>query len=170
MIKNIVLIGFMGSGKSTVGKVLAEELGYNFVDTDDLVEASEGMGIPEMFKTIGEQGFRESETAALKEAMGLNKTIVSTGGGIVTIEGNRALLGKGTVVYLEASPEQVYENVKDDTSRPLLQGEDVFGKICSMLEDREKHYKEAAHYTVRVDGKTPKEICTLLLGGIKWTY
>ena len=167
MIKNIVLIGFMGSGKTTVGQVLAKELAYNFVDTDDLVETRAGMAIGKIFETQGEQAFRQSETEALSEAMTMDKVIVSTGGGIVTIEANNILLSKGLVVYLEASPKQIYANVKNDTSRPLLQGGNVYQKICTMLEDREGLYKQAAHYTVKVDNKTPKEISALILGGTR---
>lgn len=164
--KNIVLIGFMGSGKTTVGKVLAVELGYHFVDTDDLIETNEGVDIPTIFKTQGETYFRQSETAALKRVMDWEKYVVSTGGGIVTIPSNQKILNQGIVVYLEASPQQIYDNVKHNTSRPLLKGENVYAKICRMLKDREMLYKEAAHYTIQVDGKTPQEICTLLLGGI----
>ncbi len=167
MTNNIVLIGFMGSGKTTVGKVLARELAYRFVDTDDLVEASEGMTIPKIFETKGEETFRKSETAALSEAIGRHHGVISTGGGIVTIKANKAILRRGTVVYLEASPEQVYNNVKNDTSRPLLQGGDVYEKICKLLKEREVLYKDAAHYTVKVDNRTPQEIATLILGGIR---
>lgn len=167
MIKNIVLIGFMGSGKTTVGKVLAEELGYNFVDTDNLVETSQGMDIPKIFETKGETSFRQSETVALSQAVAIAQCVISTGGGIVTVEANKDILNKGIVVYLEASPEQIYNNVKHDTSRPLLKGENMYQKICTMLNEREMLYKEVAHYTIKVDGKTPNEISTLLLRGIQ---
>lgn len=167
MNKNIILVGFMGVGKTTVGKVLARELNYTFVDTDDLVELNEVMTIAEIFKIHGEQAFRKAETAALSKAIGLNKAIVSTGGGIVTVKENRAILSKGIVIYLEASPEQIYRNVKNDTSRPLLQGEDRYQKISKMLEERRELYNKVAHYTVKVDNKTPKEIVTLILGGIR---
>lgn len=167
MIKNIVLIGFMGSGKTTIGKILAKTLGYDFIDTDELVVKNEGMSIPEIFENKGQEYFRQLETAALKEAMALEGVIVSTGGGIVTIKDNEAILAKGTVIYLEASPDQIYKNVKGDRSRPLLQGEDVYQKICTMLKEREVLYKSLAHHIVTVDGKTPQEICTLILGGIQ---
>lgn len=157
----------MGSGKTTIGQVLARELKYDFIDTDDLVEAKAAMTIPSIFETRGEEAFRTLETAVLEEAIALEKAVVSTGGGIITVKANKAVLGKGRVVYLQASPKQIYENVKHNTSRPLLQGGDVYEKICTMLEERETLYKEAAHYTVKVDNKTPKEIAALILGGIR---
>ncbi len=157
----------MGSGKTTVGKVLARELEHQFIDTDDLVESNEEMKISRIFETKGEQYFRKTETTALSQAMGIPQSVVSTGGGIVTIDDNKEILNKGIVIYLEASPGQIYNNVKHDTSRPLLIGDDVYGRICQMLKERETLYKEAAHYTIQVDGKTPKEICTLILRGIQ---
>ena len=166
MAKPIVLIGFMGAGKTTIGKVIAEKTGYNFIDTDDLVEINEKMAIPKIFQTKGEPYFRRAETRALKEAIGQPATVIATGGGIVTIAHNQEILDGGILVYLQASPDQIYQNVKQGTSRPLLQNDDVYGTICAMLKDRQGLYEAAAHYTVQVDGKTPEEICSIILGGI----
>ena len=167
MIKNIILIGFMGSGKTTVGKVLAKQLKYDFVDTDDLVELNEKTNIPKLFETKGEQYFRKSETTALRQAMGQKGRVVATGGGIVTVENNKEILDKGLVIYLQASPDQIYNNVKHTTTRPLLKQDNVYKTICTMLEDRQSLYQAAAHYTIHVDGKTPPEICRLILKEIK---
>lgn len=167
MTKNIILVGFMGSGKTTVGKALAKSLNYNFIDTDDLVELNEGTTISEIFEKKGERYFRELESDALSQSIGCTKTVISTGGGIVTIERNKQILSKEAVVYLKASPKQIYNNVKHDQSRPLLQGGNVFDKIRKMLKQRQIHYAQVAEYTVEVDGKTPQEIADLIVRRIK---
>lgn len=165
--KNIILVGFMGSGKTTVGKVLANTLGYNFIDTDHLVVKNEGADIPFIFETRGEGYFRKAESSALNQAIKQQDCVVATGGGIVTTPENKVILRQGFVVYLEASPQQIYQNVKDDQSRPLLKEKDVYGKICTMLKDRQGLYEQVAHFTLKVDEKTPEEICKLILNNIK---
>lgn len=165
--KNIVLVGFMGCGKTTVGKLLALALGYDFVDTDHLVVNNEKTDISIIFKNKGEQYFRKVESIALGQAMDQEGHVVATGGGIVTKPENNSILKRGLVVYLAGSPGQIYNNIKDDKSRPLLQEKDVYGKICSMLEERQKLYQQIADYTVEIDEKTPQEICKLILKGIK---
>jgi len=165
--KNIVLVGFMGCGKTTVGKLLALALGYEFVDTDHLVVDNEKMDISFIFQNKGEQYFRKVESIALGQAMDQSDHVVATGGGIVTNPENSPILKQGVVVYLEGSPKQIYNNIKDDKSRPLLQERDVYRKICSMLEERQKLYQQIADYTVEIDEKTPQEICKLILKGIK---
>lgn len=167
MTKNIILIGFMGSGKTTIGRFLAGELGFDFIDTDELVEFNEKIPIPEIFQTKGESYFRKAETAALRQGMEKGQRVIATGGGIVTQDANKALLNKGKVVYLKASPDQIYKNVRKSTSRPLLKVEDVYATICAMLEERQELYQAAAHYTISVDGRTPKEICRSLLRGLR---
>lgn len=164
---NIILIGFMGSGKTTVGKILAQITGYRFVDTDEAIIAKEKMSIPIIFQNKGEEYFRKSESIELQKVITEKRQVISTGGGIVTIKENIPFLRHGTVIYLKASPEHVYRNVKKDKNRPLLQEEDVYGKICTMLKDREFLYKKAAHYTVCVDYKTPEAICNELLKLVK---
>ena len=157
----------MGSGKTTVGKVLAHTLGYHFIDTDHLVVQNEKQNIPFIFETKGEAYFRKAETTALGQAIIQEDCVIATGGGIVTIPENQELLGQGVVVYLEASAGQIYENVKDDRSRPLLREKDVYGKICTMLEHRHGLYKQVANLTVKVDKKTPEDICKLILSNLK---
>jgi len=165
--KNIVLVGFMGCGKTTVGKILALALGYDFVDTDHLVVHNEKTNISFIFKNKGEQYFRKAESIALGQAMDQQGHVVATGGGIVTTLENHPILKHGFVVYLQATPKQIYDNIKDDKSRPLLQEKDVYAKICSMLEERHKLYQQIADYTVQVDKRTPEEICNLILKGVK---
>ncbi len=167
MKNNIVLVGFMGCGKTTVGKLLAPQLAYSFIDTDQLIENNEKTDIPAIFDSKGEAYFRQAETKALKQVMDKSKLVVATGGGIVTIPENKTILQQGTVIYLEASPGQIYQHVKDDESRPLLKGNDVYGKICEMLKQRQALYQQVAHHTIQVDHQTPQEICKLIINVIK---
>lgn len=165
--KNIVLVGFMGSGKTTVGKVLSHVLGYDFIDTDHIVVQNEKADIPSIFDIKGEKYFRKVETTALKQGMAGQDCVVSTGGGIVTTPENTEILRRGIVIYLEATPRQIYDHIKNDHTRPLLKEKDVYGTICTMLERRQELYKQVAHYSVNVDDKTPEEICALILDYIK---
>lgn len=165
--KNIVLVGFMGCGKTTIGKVLALALGYDFVDTDQLVVNNEKADISFIFKNKGEEYFRKAESMALGQAMGQQGHVVATGGGIVTILENHPVLKEGLVIYLESTPQQIYDNIKDDRSRPLLQEKDVYTKIVSMLQERHRLYEQIADYSVQVDKKTPQEICKLILKSIQ---
>ena len=138
---NIVLIGFMGSGKSTVGRILAEYLYWDFADLDSLIEASAGCAIKEIFARKGEAFFRDLETAQLRRMASLRKTVVATGGGAVIREENRILLKQaGTVVYLRARLETLRQRVAQDATRPLAQNPEHF---AALLEARRRFYEEA---------------------------
>ena len=152
-IKNIVLIGFMGSGKSTVGKVLAKKMQLSVEDTDKLIEAEEGRSIRDIFAAEGEGFFRDLETGLLQEiSQDEKKRILSVGGGTPVRPENRKLIQKcGKVIYLRVRPETVYERVKHDTGRPLLQCDDPLGKIKEMMAAREDAYTECADIIVDVD-------------------
>ncbi|NLI89556.1 MAG: shikimate kinase [Epulopiscium sp.] len=163
MISNITLIGFMGSGKTTVGKLLASILAYNFIDTDDLIESKEGISISEIFKTRGEEHFRQLESSTLNHVITLKNSVISTGGGIVTIDRNMEILKDANVIYLEATARQIYNNIKHDRSRPLLEGDDMYSKINEILDTRRSLYEGAADHIIQVDGKTPEEIASLIL-------
>lgn len=158
--KHMILIGFMGCGKSTVGYRLSYRLKKCLIDTDKLIERREGMNISEIFAQKGEAYFREKETACLEGlAKELGSRIISVGGGTPVRAENRAVLKElGTVIYLKASAETIYERVKKDTSRPLLQCEAPKQKICGLLAERAAFYEEAADVTICVDGKTMKEV------------
>ena len=132
-----------------------------------MVIQNENADIPFIFETKGEGYFREAETTALGQAIARQDCIIATGGGIVTIPANKVILRQGFVVYLEASPDQVYQNVKDDKSRPLLKEDDIYGKICTMLQDRHGLYEQVAQLTIKVDEKTPEAICELIVNAIK---
>jgi shikimate kinase len=138
---NIVLTGFMGAGKSAVGKKLKELTCMEMVDTDDMIEEDAGMVISEIFEKFGEPHFRELEKRAVAKASALKNHIIVTGGGVVLKEENITNLRKnGKVVYLHAPPEVLYERIKDETQRPLLQVDDPLGKIKELLEYRAPFY------------------------------
>ncbi len=152
--KNIILIGYMGCGKTTVGKNLARICGYTFLDTDEWIEQQQGRSISEIFATDGEEAFRVMETQCIRTLIDekLNGYVISTGGGMPVREINRKLLKKlGKVIYLSVKPETVYERIKGDTKRPLLQCEDPLAKIRDMIAMRAPAYRDGADYTVRVD-------------------
>ena len=151
--KNIVLIGFMGSGKTTIGKALAKKLQLPVEDTDKLIEAREGRCISDIFAKEGEGFFRELETGLLKEIRSEDIVrILSVGGGTpVRLENRKLIKQCGQVIYLRVCPETVYERVKHDTKRPLLQCEDPLGKIRELMASREDAYNECADIIIDVD-------------------
>lgn len=167
--ESVVLIGFMGCGKSTMGIRLSYRLQYILEDTDKLIEAGAGMSVREIFVREGEEAFREMETRLLQKlAEKKGRRVYSVGGGTPVRTENRPLLKKlGTVVYLRTRPETVYERLKDDTARPLLQGEDPLGKIRSLMADRESAYAETADVVLDVDEMTPDEVVESILRSIR---
>ncbi len=166
--ENVVLIGFMGCGKSTMGIRLSYRLQYILEDTDKLIEARAGMSVREIFASEGEEAFREMETQLLRKlAEKKGPRVYSVGGGTPVCTVNRPLLKKlGTVVYLRTRPETVYERLKNDTARPLLQGEDPLGKIRSLMADRETAYAETADVILDVDEMTPDQVVESILWSI----
>ena len=166
---NIILEGFMGSGKTTVSELLSEELDLELIDTDEAISEAEGCSISEIFDVQGEQAFRDMETDLIKMLVDehVRETVISLGGGLPVRAENRELLKKcGKVIYLKTSPEEVYNRIKDDTSRPLLRGDDPLSKIKKMQEDRGGFYEEAADIIIDTDGKTPKEIVSEIIGSL----
>ena len=156
---NIILCGFMGSGKSTIGRLLAEKLGRKFIDLDDYIVEKRGMSINDIFKKYGEENFRKSETQAAKNISKLENYVVSLGGGTVINPKNAEILKTGgKKILLNISPETVYERIKHDTSRPLLQTDDKIGAITNLLNSRLPFYNAAADFTITVDGKEKHEV------------
>ncbi|MBO6241095.1 MAG: shikimate dehydrogenase [Butyrivibrio sp.] len=158
---NIILEGFMGSGKSTVSELLADRLRMELIDTDAVIEETEGRSINEIFETDGENSFRDMETELLDAICSdhWREFVISLGGGMPVREENRALLRKiGKVVFLKASPETIFERVKNDNNRPLLKDPDPQAKIIKMLADRISFYEDVADIVVDTDNKTPEEI------------
>ena len=158
--ENILLIGFMGCGKTTVANALHDAYGMDIIDTDALIADREGMSISDIFAQKGEEYFRNLETQLLIELQGVENTVISCGGGMALREVNVAEMKKaGRVVLLTASPETIYERVKDDHSRPLLENNKSVEFIADMLEARGPKYRAAADIVVATDGRTAEEIC-----------
>jgi shikimate kinase len=147
--ENIVLIGFMGSGKSTVGRLLARRLRFGFLDTDLLIEERARMPIAEIFKHHGEAHFRERESAVIESLLGVKRHVFATGGGIVTRPENIPLLRKlGLVVLLKADPEEIYRRVSRKDNRPLLHVENPRERVLEMMAERSSMYEKAAQFQV----------------------
>lgn len=164
----VFLVGPMGAGKSTIGRLLATELGFNFRDSDRVIEERTGADIPWIFDMEGEEGFRERESAVLQELADDTNTVVATGGGIVLREQNRAVMkSAGFVCYLTASIDQLVERTARDKKRPLLQVENPRQKIIDLLALRDPLYQGAADFIVNTDRRSPKavaqEIASLVL-------
>lgn len=147
--RNIVLIGFMGVGKSSIGRRLAKHLGYDFVDTDQLVVQEAGMEITDIFKADGELGFRDRESAALRSLLSKEQQVIATGGGIITRESNVPLLRElGFVVWLHAEEAVIFERVSRNQKRPLLHTADPRATIHNLLTNRLSLYEQTAHYSI----------------------
>ena len=146
---NIVLIGFMGSGKSSIGRLVAGRLGFQFVDTDTLLVARDGREIAEIFARDGEARFREMEKSVLESLGTRDRCVVSTGGGVILREENRALLrGLGFTVWLTASEDVIYQRVSRNTKRPLLHTANPRETVTQLLAARRPLYEAAAQLTI----------------------
>ena len=157
---NIYLIGMMGSGKSTIGRMLAEKLNKNFIDTDDKIEEFTGLKIPEIFEAFGEKRFREMEESYFIEKSQLNDLVISTGGGIVISLNNRKVLKSSiNTIYLKAQPEILAERVsKKKDKRPLLKDEiSITNKLTNIYNERNKLYEQSANYIIETDTLTKIE-------------
>ena len=159
--RNIILEGFMGSGKTTVSELLADKLELELLDTDQAIEEAEGRSISDIFAEDGEEAFRGMETQLLEMVASehLRDMVISLGGGLPLREENRELLKKsGKVIYLRTSPETVFKRLEGDDTRPLLQTEDPKSKIRELLEDRKERYELAADIIIDTDDKEPWQI------------
>jgi shikimate kinase len=158
-LRPVLLIGFMGAGKSTVGRLLASRLGAEFVDLDDEIRAREGASIAQLFSVRGESGFRAAERRALEDVAARDDVVVACGGGVVVDEASRAVLaGAGTIVYLRVSSGVALARVgKDTVGRPLLQG-CAPGAAAALLRSRERIYEAVAEVTLETEERTPAEI------------
>lgn len=147
--QNIILVGLMGAGKTTVGRALAKRLKRSFVDSDHEIEARTGVRIATIFELEGEAGFRSREAEVLAELTGRQGIVLATGGGAVLDPGTRHLLRqRGTVIYLCASVEDLWRRTRHDRNRPLLQTEDPKARLQTLFDARDPLYREVAHLIV----------------------
>ena len=162
-VTNILLTGFMGAGKTTVGRKLAKRLGFMFIDTDYEIEEEQGCGVSEIFKYGGEECFRDMETRLLVKLAETQKTIIATGGGMILREQNRKLMKNvGELVYLRVTPEELFLRLRQDRSRPLLKNKNPEMVVEEMLKERGPLY-ERAKYIVDTGTFSPQQIASEII-------
>lgn len=163
-VRNVVLTGFMGTGKSSVGRLLADRLGFRYRDLDALIVAEEGISINEIFARHGESHFRALETEAVRRMAREDRCVLSTGGGAVISPENRGLLWEsGVVVNLTASVDEVCRRLREDADRPLLKDDRSGERIAAMMAEREQFYGDAE---LRIDttGKSVEDVVAEIIG------
>ncbi|MGM3306374.1 shikimate kinase [Anabaena sp. WFMT] len=163
---NLYLIGMMGVGKTTVGRLLAKELGYGFLDTDDVIVKAAGKSINEIFIDEGEAEFRQLESDVLAQVCAYTKLTIATGGGIVLRRENWGYLRHGLIVWLDAPVEILLNRLAEDDTRPLLQDSDPEGKLKLLLEQRQLLYSQADLQITIAAIQTPEQIVTCILDAI----
>lgn len=166
--KNIILIGFMGVGKSSIGRMLADKIDYDFVDTDQLIEAKTKSTIKQLFFEKGEDYFRQVEAEVVEEVALNSKSVIATGGGVVLNPSNIVKLRQnGIIIHLNASNETIIKNLVNDKSRPLIYDGNMLERITTLLEER-KYCYDCYDAQINVDGLTVEgindTICDLLKG------
>jgi shikimate kinase len=168
---NIYLVGMMGAGKTTVGRLLARRLKLRFIDADQELERRCGVKIPLIFEIEGEAGFRAREAQVLSDLVALDGVVLATGGGVVLLEENRRrLAARGTVVYLRATPEDLHERIRQDRNRPLLATGDPFTRLRELHAQRDALYREVADLVVDTGKQTVLALARELIGklGEQW--
>ena len=165
MESKIILVGMMGAGKTTIGKLLSNKLGYDFVDLDKIIEERSGVKINTIFEIEGEAGFREREFQVLRASIEKERVIISTGGGIVTNEKSRAQLIKHNVfiIYLKANLETLFSRLKNDNSRPILNVDNKEQVIESILYEREPQYQDLADMTFDTTHMKTNDVVKLII-------
>jgi shikimate kinase len=147
---NLILVGMMGSGKTTMGKALARQLGKVFVDSDEEIIRRTGVTVPHIFDVEGEAGFRQRETAVIRELVGRDNMVLATGGGAVLAGENRAMLEQsGIVIYLKASVHDLWQRTRHDRNRPLLQTRDPHAKLTELFQQRDPLYQQISDIVVQ---------------------
>ena len=162
--KNIVLVGPMGSGKTTIGRRLADDLNQDFFDTDDAIIVKTGVAIDHIFDIEGEDGFRERESKILENLCRMSNIVLATGGGIVILTKNREILkNDGLVVYLYSSVDQLLRRTAKSKTRPLLENStDRRKTITDLLEARDEYYREVASVVIDTTGKELYEVVNII--------
>lgn len=165
---NIVLIGFMGAGKSTISGCLSKLFAMEVVEMDEIIAKREGMSISDIFKVYGEQYFRDAETNLLIELQSKKNVVISCGGGTPLRECNVAEMKRnGKVILLTARPETIYERVKDAHNRPLIENNKNVGFIADLMDQRREKYEAAADIIIMTDNKSTMEICEELISRLR---
>ncbi len=159
--QNIILVGPMGSGKSTIGNLLAKKLNRDFKDSDHFIEQRTGVDIARIFDIEGETGFRDRESKALKTLLSQNNRVVATGGGSVLREENRALLrSKGYIIFLDTSVNQQLQRLRRDKKRPLLQTENPRERLENLFDARRPIYLDLADLAIKTDRKLARKLAS----------
>ncbi|MBI3876304.1 MAG: shikimate kinase [Verrucomicrobia bacterium] len=162
-LRNLALAGFMGTGKSSVGQLVAEDMGFTFVDTDALIEERTDCKIGDIFAQAGETVFRKLEGDVVAQLAGRSNLVISTGGGLIVNPENLASLkSHALVVCLWAAPETIWQRTREHTHRPLLQGDDALGKIRELLAQREAAYKQC-DVLVNTESRSIREVAQQVL-------
>lgn len=157
--RRIYLVGPMGAGKTTIGKLLSDELGLDFKDVDREIEERSGVDIPWIFDREGEAGFRQRESAVLEALSLVDDALISTGGGAILAAQNRELMRRtGTVIYLHATVREQVRRTARDRKRPLLQNRDPATVLAELMAEREPLYREVAHIVIETDSRGPKYV------------
>lgn len=168
MNRNVVLIGFMGCGKTTYGKKLAKRLQYTFIDTDIAIEKQEGMKISSIFEEKGEAYFRELERQTVEAISNQGCSVIATGGGIIKNADNmKKLMRTGVIVYLRATPDLIFRNIGNDDNRPLLMGGNKIEKIRTIMEERKPIYEKYGQVVVDVCHGTVNQITDRILSAVE---
>ncbi|MEO0435872.1 MAG: shikimate kinase AroK [Pseudomonadota bacterium] len=164
----IFLVGPMGSGKSTIGKILASTLDLSFIDSDTEIESRTGANIPWIFDVEGEEGFRDREQQVIEELTQIDRAVLATGGGAIIRKPNRdALAQRGYVVYLHATLDEQVRRTRNDQNRPLLNQGDPREVLAELSKQREPLYRDIADHVINTDRSNPKSIAQRLLGELR---
>lgn len=164
---HIYLIGFMGTGKSTVSKALKKKLGWKEIDVDAMIVKEQNMAISDIFSSYGEEHFRDIESEAMSRIGNMEAAIVSCGGGAVLRSQNVELMKKsGTIVLLTATAQTVYQRVRGSKDRPILNGHMNVGYIEQLMDKRRSIYQKACDVSIATDGKTPDKIAGEIISKI----
>lgn len=165
---NLMLVGMMGSGKTTIGRALAMHLGKVFVDSDEEIQQRTGVTITHIFDIEGEAGFRQREAAAIRDLVGRDNLVLATGGGAVLAEQNRAMLKQnGIVIYLKASVHDLWQRTRHDRNRPLLQAADPRSKLTELHHQRDQLYQEVADIVVQTGRQSAHALMLTLANEIE---
>jgi shikimate kinase len=169
MVTKIILVGMMGAGKTTIGKLLSNQLGFNFIDLDRKIEEKSGVKINTIFEIEGEEGFREREYLALNDALAQEKVVISTGGGVVVKEINRSLIKKSEamVIYLKANLDILVGRLKNDKTRPMLDKDNKQLSLQQLLSKREPFYENLADFIIDTSHLKTNDVLKMIIEKIE---